>query len=121
MIPLQNLSEQHIGFLLLAGKIDFMSKVGAWEGDCVFMALPTKSELFEDPSFLVLSKHKAAGEHRFAMSNDGSKIRLVATAQDGAQLFAELPMSAPGIWGVRVAGVETKMGYAVKVQRPEAA
>jgi hypothetical protein len=43
MIPLQNLDEEHIGFLLPAGlPADFASTVGRWEGDCVFMALPAQ-------------------------------------------------------------------------------
>ncbi len=116
MIPLQNLDQQHLGFFLPAGlPADFISSVGKWEGDCVFMALPTNPEFFDDPAFLVLSDHKDAGEHRIEVSNDGSTLSLIATAPTGAQLFIRLPVSAPGEWGTRVATTDTRMGYAVRV------
>jgi hypothetical protein len=118
MIPLQNLDRQHIGFLLPAGlPTDFASAVGQWEGDCVFMVLPTKPELFDDPAFRVLADHKDAGEHRIAVSNDGSMISVLATAPTGAQLFVRLPASTPGAWGTRVATTDTQMGYAVRVTK----
>ena len=119
MIPLQNLNEQHIGFLLPAGlPTDFASTVGEWVGDCIFMALPTKPELFDDPAFRVLGEHKDAGEHRIAVRNDGATISVVATAPTGAQLFVRLPASAPGAWGTRGANTDTQMGYAVRVTKP---
>jgi hypothetical protein len=121
MIPLQNLDQQHIGFLLPAGlPADFTSAVGQWEGDCVFMALPTKPELFDDPAFRVLADHKDAGEHRIAVINDGSTISVLATAPTGAQLFVRLPASTPGAWGTRVATTDTQMGYAVRVTKRNA-
>jgi hypothetical protein len=118
MIPLQNLEQQHIGFLLPAGlPADFASTVGQWEGDCVFMALPTNPTLLDDPAFRVLADHKDAGEHRIAITNDGSTISVVATAPTGAQLFVRLPASAPGAWGTRIASTDTQMGYAVRVTK----
>jgi hypothetical protein len=121
MIPLQNNEQQHIGFLLPAGlPADFISSVGQWEGDCVFIALPTKPELFDDLAFRVLADHKDAGEHRIAVGNDGSTLSLVATAPTGAQLFVRLPASAPGAWGTRVATTETQMGYAVRITKRNA-
>jgi hypothetical protein len=116
MIPLQNLEQEHIGFLLLAGfPADFASAVDHWEGDCVFVALPTKPELFDDPAFRVLADHKDAGEHRVVVNNDGSTISALATAATGAQLFVRLPASAPGTWGTRIATTDTQLGYAVRV------
>jgi hypothetical protein len=121
MIPLQNLDQQHIGFLLPAGlPADFAAIVGQWVGDCVFMALPTKPELFNDPAFLVLADHKDAGEHRIVVSNDGSTISVVATAPAGAQHIIRLPGSAPGAWGTRVATTDTQVGYAVRVTKRNA-
>jgi hypothetical protein len=121
MIPLQNLDQQHIGFLLPAGlPADFASIDGQWVGDCVFIALPTKPELFKDPAFLVLADHQDAGEHRIAVSNDGSTISVVATAPAGAQLFIRLPATAPGAWGTRIATTDTQMGYAVRVAKRNA-
>lgn len=116
MIPLQNLNQQHIGFLLPAGlPDDFASAVGQWEGDCIFMALPTQASLFDDPAFRVLADHRDAGEHRIAVTNDGSTISLTATAPTGAQLFIYLPDLAPGTWGIRGADGETQLGHAVGV------
>jgi hypothetical protein len=116
MIPLQNPDKQHIGFLLAAGlPADFKSKSGAWDGKCVFMALPAKVELFDDPAFKALAAHKDAGEHRLHVNNDGSTLLAVATAPNGAQLFVELPASRLGAWGTRVGNTDTKMGYAVRV------
>src|SRR5688572_24490323 len=110
MIPLQNLDQEHIGFLLPAGlPADFTSAVGQWEGDCVFIALPTKPELFDDSAFRVLAAHKDAGEHRISVRNDGSAISVFATARTGAQLFVQLPASVRGTWGTRVAGTDTQM------------
>lgn len=118
MIPLENKHQQHIGFLLHAGlPADVLSRVGQWEGDCVFMALPMTPELFEDPAFLLLADHKDAGEHRIAVSNDGSTLSLVATAPHGAQLFVRLPAFASGVWGTRVADTDTQTGYAVRVTK----
>ena len=121
MIPLQNLDQQHIGFLLPAGlPDDFASSVGQWDGDCVFMALPTQAALFDDPAFRVLADHKDAGEHRIAVTNDGSTISVLATAPTGAQLFIRLPDSTPGVWGTRGATTETQMGHAVRVSNRNA-
>ncbi len=86
----------------------------------MFMALPTKPELFDDPAFLVLADHKDAGEHRIAVSNDGSTLSVTATAPTGAQLFVRLPAAAPGAWGTRVASTDTQMGYAVRVTKQNA-
>lgn len=117
MIPLQNLDQEHIGFLLPAGlPADFTSTFGQWEGHCVFMALPTKVELFDDPAFGVLANHKNAGEHRIAVSNDGRTISVAATSPSGAQLFLQLPASGLGSWGTRGA-TDTQLGYAVRVTR----
>ena len=121
MIPLQNLDEQHIGFLLPAGlPAEFASTVGQWEGDCVFMALPTQLALLDDSAFRVLADHKDAGEHRIVVSNDGSTISVVATSPGGAQLFVRLPESGPGEWGTRISTTDTKMGYAVRVSKRNA-
>ncbi len=121
MIPLQNNHQQHIGFLIPAGlPPDFISSVGQWEGDCVFMALPTKPELFDDPAFRVLADHKDAGEHRIVVSNDGATLSVIATAPTGAQLFVRLPACALGEWGTRVATTDTQMGYAVRVTKRNA-
>jgi hypothetical protein len=118
MIPLQNLDQQHVGFLLPAGlPADFASSVGQWEGFCVFMALPTEAELFDDPAFRVLADHKDAGEHRITVSNDGSTISVLAMARTGAQLFVRLPVSTPGEWGTRGSISERRMGYAVRVAK----
>jgi hypothetical protein len=118
MIPLQNLDQQHVGFLLPAGlPADFASSVGRWEGFCVFVALPTEEELFEDPAFRVLADHKDAGEHRITVSNDGSSISVLATARTGAQLFVRLPASTPGEWGKRGSTTDTTMGFAVRVTK----
>ncbi|MBB5030568.1 hypothetical protein [Prosthecobacter vanneervenii] len=116
MIPLQNLNEEHIGFLLHAGlPDDFASALGQWKGDCVFMALPNQTELFDDSAFRVLAKHKDAGEHRIVVSNDGFTISVVATAPNGAQLFVRLPDSTLGAWGKLDDATETQMGHAVRV------
>ena|SRR5688572_32162334 len=121
MIPLQNLDQEHIGFLLPAGlPADFTSAVGQWEGDCVFIALPTKPELFEDPAFRVLADHKDAGEHRISVRNDGSTIFVLATAPTGARLFVRLPASVLGAWDTGVAATDTQMGYAVRVTKRSA-
>lgn len=81
------------------------------------MALPTKPELVDDPAFRVLVDHKDAGEHRVAVSNDGTTLSLVATAPTGAQLFVRLPVSTPGEWGTRVGSTDTPMGYAVRITK----
>ena len=121
MIPIQNNDQQHIGFLLPAGlPADFISSVGEWAGDCVFMALPTKPELFEDPAFRVLADHKDAEEHRIKVRNDGSTLFVLATAPTGAQLFFRLPASELGTWGTRVAATDTQMGYALRVTKKNA-
>jgi hypothetical protein len=116
MIPLQNLHQQHIGFLLPAGlPDDYASATGHWEGDCIFMALPSEAALFDDAAYRVLTDHKDAGEHRIVVTNDGSTICAVATAPTGAQLFVRLPESMLGTWGTRNASIETQMGHAVRV------
>ena len=121
MIPIQNNDQQHIGFILPAGlPADFISSVGEWEGDCVFMPLPTKPELFDDSAFRLLADHKNAGEHRIKVSNDGSTLFVVAIAPTGAQLFVRLPTSALGTWGTRVASTDTQLGYAVRVTKQHA-
>ncbi len=86
----------------------------------MFMALPTKPELFDDPAFHVLADHKDAGEHRIRVSNDGSSLWVIATASTGAQVFVELPVSAPGTWGTRVATTDTPLGFAVRVTKRNA-
>ena len=121
MIPLQNLQQQQIGFLLPAGlPDDFRPAVGEWEGDCIFMALPTQSELFDDPAFHVLADHKEAGEHRTRVSNDGSTLSAIALAPNGAELFVHLPDSGPGAWGTRAGSTGTQLGYAVRVSNRSA-
>jgi hypothetical protein len=121
VIPLQNQSQQHIGFLLHSGlPLDFMSKVGDWEGECIFMALPAKSELFDDPAFAVLEGHKHAGEHRLAVTNDGETLSFLATAPTGAQLFVRLPKSPTGTWGTRAIETETLVGHAARVSNQSA-
>ena len=116
MIPLQNLNQEHLGFLLPAGlPDDFIFTVGQWEGDCIFMALPSQAEFFDDPAFRVLAEHKDAGEHRITVANDGSTISVLATAPTGAQLFVRLSDSEPGVWGTHTVTVETRLGHAVKV------
>ena len=116
MIPLQNLQQRHIGFLLPAGlPEDYRTAAGAWEGDCVFMALPAQAELFTDPAYLALAAHQDAGEHRIHVTSDGTTLSLRAVAPSGASLFVRLPSSGLGEWGTGEGATEEQLGCAVRV------
>ncbi len=118
MIPLQNLAQQHLGFLLTAGlPDDFVSTIGRWEGEGIFVAVPTEAELFEDPAYQILAAHRDAGEHRLVVANDGVTIEVIATSPDGMEVFVRLPDSAAGVWGTRDGAAEIPMGHAVKVAK----
>ncbi|MGC3989952.1 MAG: hypothetical protein QM796_09805 [Chthoniobacteraceae bacterium] len=117
MIPLQNFQKQHLGALLPAGiPDDCLSAFGEWSGECVFMALPTQTELFNDPAYRVLDdhSHQGLGEHRLRVVSDEHAVTLLAVAVDGSELFVRLPKVGPGVWGMRCGNVETQLGCAVK-------
>lgn len=117
MIPLQNIHQQHLGALLPAGiPDDYLTATGEWSGECVFMALPTQADLFDDPAYHVLDahSHRGLGEHRLHIVSNGTSVSLVATAADGSELFIRLPQAGLGAWGTRTATTETQLGYAVR-------
>jgi hypothetical protein len=123
MIPLQNLNQQHLGALLPAGvPDDYLTIPGEWSGECVFMALPTQAELFDDPAYRILDthSHRGLGEHRLHVVGDGVSVVLVATATDGSELFIRLPQVGLGAWGTRSDRIETRLGYAVRASNRNA-
>ena len=123
VIPLQNFQQQHLGALLPAGAPeDYLTTPGEWSGECVFMALPIQSELFDDPAYRVLDSHshRSRGEHRLRVVGDGASVTLVATAADGSELFIRLPQTGLGAWGTRADTTETQLGYAVRATARDA-
>lgn len=114
IIDLQNHDQEHIGFLLPADlPEEIEANVGQWQTDCIFMALPNDVRLFDDPGFLVLASHKDAGEHRLAVSNDGSTLAAIATAPTGQKLYVRSLPSGAAVWGSLEGGTETQRGWAV--------
>jgi len=117
VIPLLSQNGEHLGFLLPASlPEDFASTTGEWEGECIFMALPLDSEMFEEDAFAVLEGHKHAGEHHLAVANDGTTLSFVATAPTGEQIYVHLPGDSPtGTWGTLESGTGTLLGHAIRI------
>lgn len=112
-IPLSNLQQEHLGFMLLAGIPDeYRNTEGQWEGDCVFIALPKEAHLFNDPGYLILAGHDhwGLGEHRVTIINDGIKVSYSAVGSDASIIYVSIPLNGVGEWGVIDRGSTTKLG-----------
>ncbi len=114
-IPLSNLQQEHLGFMLLAGiSVGYHSTMGHWEGDCVFIALPKEAHLFNDLGYLILADHDhwGLGKHRVTIINDGIKVSYSAVSSDASVIYVSIPLNGVGEWGVVDRGSTTKLGCA---------
>jgi len=97
-IRLADENNEHLGFILLAGKGCPMA-MHSYEGDCIFMPLPQNAALFNERPYLLLSAHKDAGKHRFAFTN--------AAGTESFRISGVLPQS---IWLSRCAELGAHWG-----------
>ncbi|MDP5142195.1 hypothetical protein ORJ00_05550 [Rheinheimera baltica] len=95
-IVLQNSDEQHIGFTL------FHPDFGAGKGDCVFVIVPKKADLFESKEVSILLDIKEAGEHQWVRSEGEvivsfNGVQILQYRADGT--LVHIPSAAElGVW-----------------------
>src|SRR5262249_41544694 len=112
-IPLLDLNKQHLGFMLVAGvPDDYPTTVGQWEADCVFMGSPREARLVDEPAFCVIAQHRAQGEHRVTIRNDGTIVSFEAHSPRGEIFYLIIPRDSLGEWGTQHNATRTKYGYA---------
>jgi hypothetical protein len=113
-IALANKEGKHAGFVLLAGIAeDYRRTSGEWQGQCVFMALPTEPAMVSDAAYLELADRKQHGEHSLRIANDGAAVSLVASDESGECFYATIRGDGPGEWGTIRGGARTQAGRAI--------
>jgi hypothetical protein len=113
-IALTNSQGTHAGFILVAGVAeDYRCRSGEWQGQCVFMALPTEPAMFSDAAYLELADRKECGEHSLRVANDGTTVSLVAADTSGECFYATIPGDGPGEWGTIRGGTRSQSGRAI--------
>jgi hypothetical protein len=113
-IALTNKEGKHAGFVLVAGVADdYRRRSGEWQGQCVFMALPTEPAMLSDAAYLELAERKQHGEHSLRVANDGTAVSLVAADESGDCFYATMRSDGPGEWGTIRSGARTQSGHAI--------
>ena len=83
-VVLQNSDGSHRGFMLCNPDL------GQPCGDCVFIAVPTKAELFDTPAAELLFQRRDAGENAWHVVSREPLSVVVRTPGLPADLFIEL-------------------------------
>ncbi|WP_281213491.1 hypothetical protein [Shewanella insulae] len=74
-IVLQTTEEEHIGFTLFHPDFETNS------GDCVFVVVPKKAELFDSEEVLILLNIKEAGEHQWVRTDEDVTVSFNGVEQ----------------------------------------
>jgi hypothetical protein len=93
-VVLQNADGAHLGFMLCSPDL------GRPSGDCVFVAVPTRAELFETPAAELLFRRREAGESAWRAVGREPRTVVVRTPGLPDEMFIELDGSGTGEWGV---------------------
>jgi hypothetical protein len=113
-IALTNKEGKHAGFVLLAGVAeDYRRTSGQWQGQCVFMALPTEPAMLSDAAYLELADRKQHGEHSLHVANDGAVVSLFASDESGECFYALIRGGGSGEWGTIHGGARIQSGHAI--------
>ena len=104
-IVLRNLTGDHLGFVLCA------VPEGQRTGDCVFMILPKRKELFDSPDVVELFARKDLGESRIQISDDRRSVNIQSVAMD--DMYIEFDESGNGVWGYRRDDGQQQVGLAL--------
>ena len=106
-VVLQNADGEHLGFMLCSPDLRQPS------GDCVFMVVPRKAELFDAPAAELLFQRKQAGESSWQVVCSQPLSVVVRTPGVAAELFIEFCGGGPGQWGIGTGQGRQVVGRAV--------
>ena len=104
-IVIRNSDGDHLGFVLCA------VPEGHNDGDCVFMIVPQKGELFDAPDTLELFARKDLGESRVHISNNKQSISIRSDGMDN--MYIQLDESGTGVWGYDRSDGRQEIGLAL--------
>ena len=107
-IVLQNKEGKHMGFML--AHLKPAAKEGDYQGECVFMLLPTSADLIETDLGILISELKVAGEHRCRMSVVTNETKFVVTPQRLPELTLVIASNGKGTLSKREHGALSQIG-----------
>ena len=107
---LTDANDDHLGFLLMADK-ECPLDVDTFEGDCVFMSLPERVELFDEEPYLILAEHEDAGEHRYRATRADENFELEISGPLSREILITLGLDGRGEWSIRDGAAVRKMGF----------
>ncbi len=107
-VALQNAVGAHLGFMLCS--VD----LGEPSGECVFIAVPVRADLFDTPEAEVLFQRREAGESAWLVSGRDPLLVVVRTPGLPTEMFLEFDGPGPGRWGVGSGSDRRTLGVAVR-------
>ncbi len=106
-VVLQNAEGSHLGFMLCSPDLEQQS------GDCVFMAMPTRAELFGSPASELLFRRREAGESGWRVVGREPLSIAIRTPGLPDEFFIELDQSGNGQWGIGNGSARQVVGRAL--------
>src|SRR5262245_27013789 len=92
-VVIQNADGEYLGFILCSQGLDQPS------GDCIFMPLPARPELFRSPAAEHLFARREAGESSWRVAHRDPLSVVVRTPGLASELFIEVDNAGGGQWG----------------------
>ena len=114
-IVLQNMQAKHMGFMLTHLKPSGADEV--FSGDCVFILLPSSSDLMETELGILISELKVAGEHPCSMSITNNHTEIVVRPKKLPELILSITPAGKGTLSKKENGVVSQIGlveFAIK-------
>jgi hypothetical protein len=107
-IVLQNGDAKLMGFMLVHWNPT--ATKGEYTGDCVFMLLPTDSDLIETELGILISELKVAGEHPCSMRTVINHTQIVVTPKKLPQLILDIAPTGKGTLSMKERGEASRIG-----------
>src|SRR5436309_321435 len=102
-IVLQNKEAKHMGFMLT--HLTPTGTNGLLVGDCVFMLLPSNTDLIETELGILISELKVAGEHPCTMRTLTNHTEIIVTPKKLPELILAIEQSGKGTLSKKEKGV----------------
>jgi hypothetical protein len=107
-IALQNMQAKHMGLMLT--HLNPTETNGVLSGDCVFMLLPSSTDLIETELGILISELKVAGEHPCSMRTITNHTEIVVTPKKLPELVLVITPTGKGTLSKKENGVVYQIG-----------